>query len=60
MPFFRLLIVLAVTGLVVFLLLYLFTRNQRYLAIAWQIVVVGVVALLIVGAVVIVERFVLI
>jgi hypothetical protein len=58
--FARVLFVLAVAAVGVFLVAYVITRNRRYLSIAWQIVMVGLVAGIIVFALAIVERFVLV
>jgi hypothetical protein len=58
--FLRVLIVLAAVALGMLVVLYILTRNPRYLNIAWQMVKIGGIALLIVGALVLLERFVLV
>jgi len=56
----RLLFVLSALSIILCIGMYLFTRNRRYLRIAWQIVRFVVFAILVFAALYVLERYVLI
>ena len=56
----RLLLILAALAIILTGGMYVFTRNRRYLSLAWQIVRFVVFAMLIFAALYILERYVLI
>lgn len=56
----RLLLILAALIIVLSGGMYLFTRQQRYLRFAWQVVRFGVLMLLVFGVLFLLERYVLI
>ena len=56
----RLLLVLAALSIILSGGMYVFTRNRRYLSLAWQIVRFVVFAILVFGALYVLERYVLI
>ena len=56
----RLLLVLAALAIILSGGMYIFTRNRRYLSLAWQIVRFIVFAILVFGALYVLERYVLI
>lgn len=56
----RLLLILAALIIVLSGGMYLFTRQQRYLRFAWQVVRIGVLMLLVFGVLFLLERYVLI
>ncbi len=56
----RLLFILSLLAIILSGGMYVFTRNRRYLALAWQIVRFAVFALLIFGVLFVLERYVLI
>jgi hypothetical protein len=56
----RLLLILSALAIILSGGMYVFTRNRRYLGLAWQIVRFTVFALLIFGALFVLERYVLI
>ena len=55
----RLLFILSALGIILAGGLYIFTRNRRYLGLAWKIVRFTVLALLVFAALYLLERFVL-
>ena len=56
----RLLFILSALAIILSGGMYVFTRNRRYLGLAWQIVRFTVYVLLIFGALFVLERYVLI
>ena len=58
MIFLRLLLILSVLAIAISAAAYLITRNRRYLDLAWKIVRFVLTALLVLGAVLILERYV--
>jgi hypothetical protein len=60
MIFLRLILVVALATLGLSLVLYVVTRNRRYLVLAGQILKIGVVVGLVIGALFLVERLILI
>jgi hypothetical protein len=56
----RLLLILSALGIILSGGMYLFTSNRRYLGLAWEIVRFTVFALLLFGALYLLERYVLI
>ncbi len=56
----RLLLILSALSIALSAGMYLFTRNRRYLRLAWEIVRFTIYALLIFGALYLLERYVLI
>lgn len=59
MIFFRLILILAAISIVLSGGMYIFTRNRRYLRIAWQIVYLLIFLLLLFGLLYLLERYVL-
>jgi cytochrome c-type biogenesis protein CcmE len=60
MIFLRLIVVVALATLGLSLVLYVVTRNRRYLVLAGQILKIGVIVGLVIGALFLVERLILI
>ncbi len=60
MPFLRLFLILSALAILLSGVMYLFTRNQRYLKFAWQIVRFVVYLLLVFGLLYVLERYVLV
>lgn len=56
----RLFLILSALIIVLSCGMYLFTRQQRYLRFAWQVVRFGIVTLLVFGVLFLLERYVLI
>ncbi len=60
MPFLRLFLILAALAIILSGVMYVFTRNRRYLSLAWQIVRFVVYLLLVFGLLYVLERYVLV
>lgn len=56
----RLLLILTVISIIIAGGMYLFTRNRRYINLAWKIVRFAVFTLLVIAALYVLERFVLV
>jgi energy-converting hydrogenase Eha subunit A len=59
-PVFRLLLILSALSIVTAGVLYLFTRDSRFLRFAWQVVYFLITTLLALGAMFLLERFALV
>jgi hypothetical protein len=60
MVFMRLIGILALIAVGAALVMYLFTRNRRYLHIAWRVIQLGIVFLMVFMALYVLERLVLV
>ncbi len=60
MLFLRLFLILSALAIILSGVMYVFTRNRRYLSLAWQIVRFVVYLLLVFGLLYVLERYVLV